>query len=387
MKKLILGGPLILLMLLLISCARTAAPPPTGAGPQAKAPTQAASQRSGPEATWQQTLDAARQEGKVVIYTTNGAEIRGALAQAVKDKYGLTVEFVTAGGADIVTKVLSEWRAGLYLGDGYLAGTTSAVVMLVPEGVIDKIAPELVLPEVTDVTKWYGNQLPYLDRDQRFVGFRGSPFWAFTINTSLVKPEELVSYNDLLKPEFKGKIAMGDPTITGPANSFATMVSEYLMGPDFIKALVKQEPFVSRDERLLTEWVARGKYSVLIGTKPDPITEFMKAGAPLKPVVPKEGSMIEPGAGTISVMSKRPHPNATRLFVNWLLSKDGQTVYAEAAGIESAREDVSKSHLGAGLVRHPGEKYILGDDDFRQAAAKEVAKSQQDFKPLLGQSR
>ncbi len=93
--------------------------------------------------------------------------------------------------------------------------------------------------------------------------------------------------------------------------------------------------------------------------------------------------MIEPGSGTISVMNKRPHPNATRIFINWLLSKDGQTVYAEAAGIESAREDVSKAHLGAGLIREPGKKYIFGDDEFRKIAEKTVQESKEDFKPLL----
>lgn len=341
------------------------------------------SNRASWELEWAKTLADARKEGKVVMYTTAGSDIRTAFTQALKVKYGLDIEFVTGKGVEMVTKVLSERRASLYLGDAYMGGGTSTMAMLVPEGVMDTMTPELILPEVADTGKWYENRLPYIDKEKLLMGFRGSIFWPFTINTTLVKPGDLVSYNDILKPIFKGKIAMGDPTIEGASNSFVTLASEYLMNRDYIKELIKQEPFISRDERLLTDWVARGKYSVLIGTKPDPITEFLKAGAPIQPIIPKEGSMIEPGAGTVSVMNKRPHPNATRIFINWLLSKDGQTVYAEAAGIESAREDVSKAHLGSGLIREKGKKYIFGDDAFRKIAEKVVKQSNEDFKLLL----
>ena len=335
------------------------------------------------QAEWEKTRLAAKAEGKVVIYTTAGPEIRTAFTKAVKEKHGIDLEFVTGKGIELVTKVLNERRAGLFLGDVYISGGTSTLVSLVPQGVMDVITAEFVLPEVGDASKWYGGELPYVDVERRLLGFRGSVFWSFTTNTTLVKKDELVSYKDVLKPAFKGKIAMGDPTIEGASNTFVTLASAYLMGPDYIKELVKQEPFISRDERLLTEWVARGKYSVLIGTKPDPIAEFLKAGASLLPIIPKEGSMIEPGSGTVSVINKRPHPNATKVFINWLLSKDGQTVYAEAAGIESAREDVSKAHLGAGLVREPGKKYIFGGDEFRKTAEKTLQQTKEDFQSLL----
>ncbi len=380
MRKIVVSGFLVLLISLVFACAPAAVPTPSPTAPAIKATTVA---KQAWELEWEKTLDAAKKEQQVVMYTTAGPEIRTGFTKAMKEKYGLDMEFVTGKGVELAQKVLSEQRAGLYLGDTYMSGATSTMTMLIPANVMDIITTELILPEVADTTKWYGNKLPYIDKEGHLIGFRGSLFWPFTINTTLVKPDEIASYNDILKPKFKGKIAMADPTIEGAANSFVTLASQYLMGRDFIRELVKQEPFISRDERLVTEWVARGKYSVLIGTKPDPITEFQAAGAPLLSIIPKEGSMIEPGSGTISVMNKRPHPNATRIFINWLLSKDGQTVYAEAAGIESAREDVSKAHLGAGLIREPGKKYIFGDDEFRKIAEKTVQESKEDFKPLL----
>ena len=362
-----------LLLILLLPALTFAAP----------AKSTAAGKKQDWQAEWDKTLQAARAEGRVVMYTTAGQDIRTAFTRIMKEKYGISMDYVTGKGNEMSTKILTERRAGLYLADVYVAGGTSTMTTLVPEGVMDPIDRDFILPEVADASKWYGNKLPYIDDDKLLLGFRGGIFWPFSINTTQVKPAELVSFQDLLKPVFKGKIAMADPTIQGAANSFVTLASAYLMGPDYIKQLIQQEPFVSRDERLLTEWVARGKYSVLIGTKPDPITEFMKAGAPLLPIIPKEGSMIEPGSGTISVVNKRPHPNATKVFINWLLSKEGQTVYSEAAGIESAREDVSKAHLGAGLVREPGKKYIFGDEKFREIAEKTMQQTRKDFKALV----
>ncbi len=382
MKKLALVM-LILVTVALASCAPQATPaaPATVASPQATS--QASAQKQSWQAEWDKTLEAARKEGRVVLYTTAGSDIRAAFTQTLRDKFGLELEFVTGRGPEMIAKMLAERRAGLYNADLYMAGSTSTSVMLVPEGAMDPMAPEFILPEVSDTSKWYGNKLPYIDKDGLLFGFRGSVFWPYTINTTLVKPEAVASFNDLLKPEFKGKIAMGDPTMEGASNSFVTLASEYLMGRDYIRALSRQDLFLSRDERLLTESVARGKYSILIGTKPDPISEFQKAGAPLRSIIPKEGSMIEPGAGTVSVVNKRPHPMATRIFVNWLLSKEGQSLYAPAAGIESAREDVSKAHLPADLVREPGKKYIFGDDEFRKIAEKALAQTKEDFKTLV----
>ncbi len=380
MKKLSIIGSTVLLMAVAISCAPQVAPPPAAA-PQA--PADSAGQKQGWQAQWDSTLAAARKEGRVVLFTTAGADIRAAFTKVIKEKYDIEMDYVTGKGVEMITKILAERRAGLFNADAYMAGSTSTMSMLVPEGVIDVMTGEYILPDVSDTSKWYGNKLPYIDTETRILGFRGSIFWPYTINTTLVKPEEVASFRDLLKPAFKGKIAMADPTIEGASNSFVTLASGYLLDREYIRALIRQEPFLSRDERLVTEWVARGKYSILIGTKPDPITEFRKAGAPLMSIIPKEGSMIEPGAGSISVVTRRPHPAATRIFINWLLSKEGQTLYAELAGIESAREDVSKAHLPPGLVREPGKKYIFGDDAFRQVADKVVQQSKEDFKPLL----
>ncbi len=380
MGKLLTGSVLIMALLVFLSCASVAAP---GALPTAAGEKPVTSARQPSSSEWERTLEAAAQEKMVVVYTTGGAEIRTALTNAFKARHGLDLEFVVGRGAELNQKFLTERRSGLFIGDVNMTGSTAVIQDLLPVGALDPIRPELVLPEVADVKYWYGGKLPFVEKGEYLFGFRGSVFWPFTINTDLVKREEMVSYRDLLNPRFKGKIVMGDPTFEGPVGTFLTMVGEDFMGYDFIRDLAKQEPFLSRNERLMTEWVARGKYDILIGTKPDPITEFQRAGAPLQVIIPKEGSIIEPGAGTISVVNKRPHPNATRVFVNWLLGKEGQTVYAVAAGTESAREDVSKAHLDPKLAREPGKVYIFGDEEKHKIQEGNYKRWAEIFGPLL----
>ncbi len=369
MRKIGLSGFLVALALLVAGCG-SATPAATGGTPPPQAP---GNSRQAWEIAWEKTLEEARQEGTVVAYSTAGADVRTALSQSFKQKYGINLEFVVGTGRELMEKILTERRAGLYNADFYMGGTTDVVNMLFPEGIIDPIKPTFILPEVLDPGVWYAGKYPFVDNGERLFGFRGSVFRPITVNSDLVKTDEIGSFNDLLKPGFKGKIAMGDPTIGGSAASFFTLVKDYLMGNDFVVALAKQEPFISRDERLLTEWVARGKYSILIGTKPDPIAEFVKAGAPLVSIIPKEGAHIEPGAGTICLFNKPAHPNSLKVFVNWLLGKEGQTIYARTTATESAREDVSKAHLDPKFVREPGKKYILVNEEF-------TSKSQQNWK-------
>ena len=136
--------------------------------------------------------------------------------------------------------------------------------------------------------------------------------------------------------------------------------------------MAKQKLLISRDDRLACEWVARGKSAIVIGPKPDLIDEFIKAAVPVRYVIPKEGSYIEPGSGSFSLLNKAPHPNAAKIFINWLLTKEGQTLYSKTVGVESAREDVPTEHIDPQLIRKPGQKYIYGGEEFHAASAENL---------------
>ena len=196
------------------------------------------------------------------------------------------------------------------------------------------------------------------------MGIRFSPQTYLTINTNLVREGEIRSLKNILEPRWKGKIAMQDPTVEGIAQEILAMVGERIMDWNYVEQLVKQEPAVLRDDRLLGEWVARGKYPIGFGLKIDVIKELAKAGAPLNFPVPEEGTHVSPGAGCFSLVDKSPHPYAKRIFVNWLLSKEGITTYSRASMTGSARLDIPTDHLPETEIRQPSIKYAVADGAF-----------------------
>lgn len=329
---------------------------------------------------WDKTLSAAKREGKLVVYTSDIPAARNLYTKVMSEKYGLETEFVVGTGTEMSQKLFSERRVGLYYGDISLVGAQNAVAEQLPEGVLDPLRPALLLPEVLDTKNWYGNKLPFWG-GEHVIPLRGDPRRPIALNTSLVKPEEIVSYKDLLNPKFKGKIVMGDPTVTGATNVTVVGVAEYITGFDFFRELAKQQVFIIRNDRQVAEWLAHGKYAIVFGGRSDILSGFQKEGAPIIEIIPKEGCFIEAGARSIAVINKGPHPNAARIFVNWLLSKEGQTVFAESHGYQSLREDVSAMHLDAQLRRKSGD--ILPGEEFEKIREKHLPTIKEIFTPLM----
>jgi ABC-type Fe3+ transport system substrate-binding protein len=95
----------------------------------------------------------------------------------------------------------------------------------------------------------------------------------------------------------------------------------------------------------------------------DAISEFLKLNAPIDLVVVKEGAFISPGNGAIGIPQKLAHPNAGKIFLNWLLTKEGQTVFSQSFGYASLRVDVSTEWVPALLLPLPGEKLFLDSEE------------------------
>jgi ABC-type Fe3+ transport system substrate-binding protein len=67
-----------------------------------------------------------------------------------------------------------------------------------------------------------------------------------------------------------------------------------------------------------------------------------------------KGTDTSPANGALALFNKAPHPNAAKIYINWLLSKEGQTVFARASGYVSARVDVSIDHTEPWRIPQPG---------------------------------
>jgi ABC-type Fe3+ transport system substrate-binding protein len=120
----------------------------------------------------------------------------------------------------------------------------------------------------------------------------------------------------------------------------------YIKGEEYLRKLVAQKLFITRDLRLLAENLARGKIAVTSGIGYSEFQPFIKVNLPVMPLpVPKEGLYVSGGYGHLTVLKNLPHPNATKVFVNWLLSRDGQEVFARGMGVGSRRLEIETKWL------------------------------------------
>jgi iron(III) transport system substrate-binding protein len=318
---------------------------------------------------WKKTIGAAKQEGTVVIYTFPGNE---RLFQEFQKQFPEIKPIeVTVRGSERVTRILSERRAGKYLADLLMGGAGSAAAGLLKGGVLDPITSALLLPEVVDQSRWWrGRHIYGDDEGKRIFSYSGAPLYYFHYNANLVKPQEFKSYWDFLNPKWNGKIVIAEPLTGGTQEPLQFLYNNRELGPDFIRRfLTEMDVTVSRDIRQMVDWVAQGKYAIsaLQNAGRLDIWDAKKQGLPLGVFATerlKEGGLVGSGGGNIMLVNRAPHPNGARVFINWLLSREGQIAYQKFVppGKNSLRIDIPKDDVPEHARIVPGANYALLDD-------------------------
>lgn len=259
----------------------------------------------------QELYTKARSEGKMVHYTANPHLVKDAKAGFEKRFPGVSVELVTMpGGAEMATRIEAEYASGQHLADVIDAGGTSIKAQAE--------AGRLV-------------QFDFLEEDQLRPAAResGGRHWNFRINVqgvivnkNLVPADKMPKkYLDLLDPIWKGKLLLDDPRIQGTGHSF--MVIGYRQhGRSFLERLAAQNPTFIRDRNNGPPQVARGEYAAFLVYRIDQGMAELKANTPIDMVFLQDGTTG--GGVSAGVLSKAPHPNAGMLWVNYLLSDEGQ---------------------------------------------------------------
>lgn len=291
-------------------------------------------------AEWDKIIEAAKKEGKVVASIPPSPELRKGMEIAFTRRYGISVEFMPARGGAIIQRMVGEAKAHMQYFDVHFGGTESIVTGLLPENILAAVEPSFALPEVKDAKQWWGGHF-WVDNARRFV----YPFVAYQTvslwcNPSEYKALEFQSFDDLLNPKLKDKIGMSDPRTSGAGNSMWSHMLA-IKGEEYLNRLMAQKPFVARDLRLLGENLSKGKIAVTVGIGYSELFPFIKAGLPIAPLpTPREGVFATSGYGNLVIFKNAPHPNAAKVFVNWLLSRDGQEIFGRAMGVASRRLDV-----------------------------------------------
>jgi ABC-type Fe3+ transport system substrate-binding protein len=301
------------------------------------------------QAQWDRILEGSRREGKVAVVGPVGAAARDVLTKPFEQKYKINVEFWGERGAAIASKLDAERKANQYLWDVIVVGTTTGLRRLIPMGLLDPIETGLILPEVIEPKNWRSGGLEFYDKGRQLLAMTPQHRGILFVNPKLLEPGQIRSYKDLLNPKWKGKIVLDDPRIAGPGQAtFSFFYMHPDLGPDFIRALVQQEPLLLRDYSQEVDMVAQGKYPILVGGWDVPAEERMKQGAPITIIDRRqlrEGTDIGVINGALGLFNKTPHPNAAKLYLNWILSREGQTAFARSMSYVSGRVDVPTDHV------------------------------------------
>jgi iron(III) transport system substrate-binding protein len=295
------------------------------------------------QSSWQQTLAAAKREGRVIVAGPPVAAHREALMKFQAAFPDIKLELTTMSSGDYDVRVQREREADQYLWDVSVRGTGPSVFnQHIPNGWYEPIKPAL-LPEVLDNTKWLGGfDAGFMDKGKRHVYAFGLDLSGnIYVNRDSAPESVLQKVEDLLDPRWKGKIAVYDPRIRGPGATAIVALRRALGDAGVKRLLVDQGAVVTNTTRQLAEWLVRGRYPIAIGATIAEVKRLQKEGVGLNTkrlAPPKE--VVGPAWGALYLLNRAPNPNAARVFANWLLGRDAQTAWSHFADVNSRRVDV-----------------------------------------------
>ena len=258
-------------------------------------------------------IDAAKKEGQVVWYTTQIIDqFARPAAAAFEKRYGIKVSYVRANSNEVALRVLNEAKAGKMQADVF--DGTGATASLKKEGIVAKFIPE----NAKRFPKEYIDSEGYWVATNLYVLTPG-------YNTELIrKGTQPKTFQDLLDPKYKGKIAWNSTSSSSAGPGFVGIVLETMgeeKGIAYLRDLAKQQPTgLAVAARQVLDQVIAGEYAIALNIFNNHAVISAAKGAPV------DWIPMDPALGVLSVISV----NAGRLFLEFLMSEDGQKIYRDA---------------------------------------------------------
>jgi iron(III) transport system substrate-binding protein len=258
-------------------------------------------------------LDAAKKEGKVVIYGTVVPQVMSQIEKGFEAKYGIKTEYWRADATKVIDRVLTEWRSGRP-GFDVVIGARGPLTLGKPENVYAKFA-------AANTANFPGK---FKDRDGQLTAWRVTPVGVL-YNTELVKAADVPkSLDDLLDAKWQGKITMPDPSRHASTAQLLWNL-EQIKGEkwmDFVRGLAKQRPMLLESYSTVPNAIVRGES--LLG-----ITYVQYAGQTKGPIsfAPIDKIFADPSDAALS--AKAANSNAAKAFIEYLCSSEGQKKIAE----------------------------------------------------------
>lgn len=309
---------------------------------------------------WEKIVQEAKSEGKVTLLGPETATVRPSMIEAFRKAYPeIELEYQAGSVGSLATRLRAEMAQKKSTFDIVVGGTA----ILRNKDLVESLPNRLVLAEATEAKNWRsseGNGLKWIDHERQLAAQTSE--WVFgyiVINSRSVNPASIKSWSDLLKPEWKGNIASHDPRGAGAGQEVASYLVDKL-GEKFILDLYKgQEVTLTRSYSQVADWVAQGKYQIGIAQVPDRIEALKKEGVPLRAYSLQDApGTLTGGFSVVSVFKGAPHANAATVFLNWVLSKQGQDALHRAQLYPSLRVDLPKDYVPDYTLPTAGMNYL-----------------------------
>lgn len=268
----------------------------------------------------------AKSEGSVLYYTSNRTTVAEKHARGFEKKHGIKVQIFRSGSEKVIAKLEAEMQAGRVQAD----------VLNVSD------------PGYFHALQGRGALLPYLSRNAAAIPdafkdkeghWAAARLTAMTIayNTKLVPAAEAPKrWLDLVNPKWQGKLTIASPAYGGTSLNWAAGIVK-LHGWKFFEDLAKNKPLLTEGHLPGMQLVASGERPVAAEMNDYDARAGLAKGQPIGIVVPEDGTFVIPTP--IAVLKASARPNAARLFVDYMLSEEGQAVFVEDHTL-AARTDV-----------------------------------------------
>ena len=306
-------------------------------------------------AEWDELIAAAQAEGQLLMAGGGGTVSLFPVYEIFAEKYGIEVTWGRGSAREISERLMAEQAAGRFEVDTLHAGGGFAARVFVPNNIVQPIMPFIIHPEVLDKSLWFGGHYWWTDPDQLYQFIFGATpasssggeglWW----NTDLVEIEEVAAWKDHWDPlsaNYEGEGQVITASISG-GHSTGSLLEYYLdpnKGPAWLERFYHEmDNFQTSDLDAIIDGVAKGGYrfTMYVGTANRFIRALGQQGAPVMEYQAAFNQGLVPGlptlpllkhtnnSGSIMIARNNPNPNATKLFTNWLLSREGQIAMHE----------------------------------------------------------
>jgi iron(III) transport system substrate-binding protein len=274
-------------------------------------------------------VSAAKAEGSVTWYAPSSQASIDRVAEAFQKKYGISVQGLRFASAELLQRYSAEADSGKLVAD-----------VISPSGDLTTFLADAARKNWVDANA--SENVPVVKANEFPAKFKANPNapvlnvapWLIAYNNKLLKPEEAPkTWTDLTNPRFKDKLMVLDPRAAAAYYDVFDLLHK-TYGEGFFEQLRANNPRFYQGGVPGNQALGAGEGAVLFPTSASLAGEVAKSGAPVAMVQPDLSVGIESKL-VISARGKSPHPNAGLLLANFLMSREGNQVFANDPGVFS----------------------------------------------------